>query len=161
MTEQLAIARLGHRGDGIADTAAGPVYVPATLPGETVETEPWPGHPDRRQLLRVIAPSPDRILPVCPHFGTCGGCAVQQWSWDRYRGWKHDLVINALRQAGIAADVDDLVDAHGEGRRRAVFHAREGAGDVLAVGFAAARQHRVASLPMPAQAGCSPPASSP
>ena len=39
MTEQLAISRLGHRGDGIADTADGPVYVPYTLPGETVTVE--------------------------------------------------------------------------------------------------------------------------
>jgi len=146
VTDRLTIARLGHRGDGIADSVAGPIYVPAALPGETVETEPWPGHPDRRQLLQVIDPSPDRIAPICPHFGTCGGCAVQHWNWDRYRAWKRDLVVNALRQAGVAADVDDLVDAHGEGRRRAVFHAREGAGEVLAVGFAAARQHRVVAI---------------
>ena len=53
MTERLTIARLGHRGDGIADTADGPVFVPYTLPGETVEVEPFPGHPDRRHLLRV------------------------------------------------------------------------------------------------------------
>ena len=30
VTEQLTIHRLGHRGDGVADTAAGPVYVPYT-----------------------------------------------------------------------------------------------------------------------------------
>jgi len=36
VTEQLTIARLGHRGDGIADTPAGPAYVPYVLPGETV-----------------------------------------------------------------------------------------------------------------------------
>ena len=38
MTERLSIVRLGHRGDGIAD-AAEPIYVPYTLPGETVEVE--------------------------------------------------------------------------------------------------------------------------
>ena len=42
------IAKLGRRGDGIAETPAGPLYVPYTLPGEIVEVEPWPGHPDRR-----------------------------------------------------------------------------------------------------------------
>ena len=40
MTEQLTIARIGHRGDGIADTNTGPVFVPFTLPGETVTVEP-------------------------------------------------------------------------------------------------------------------------
>src|SRR5262245_41427968 len=54
---RLAIARLGHRGDGIADGLDGPIYVPYTLPGEIIETEPWVGHPDRRHLVRVDAPS--------------------------------------------------------------------------------------------------------
>ena len=36
MTEQLAISKLGHRGDGIADTPEGAIYVPYTLPGESV-----------------------------------------------------------------------------------------------------------------------------
>ena len=58
MTERLTISRLGHRGDGIADTPDGPVFVPYTLPGEMVEVEPVPGHPDRRHLLRVETREP-------------------------------------------------------------------------------------------------------
>ena len=69
MTERLTIARLGRRGEGIADTPDGPAYVPFALPGETVEVEAWPGHPDRRVLTAVEAASPERIAPVCPHFG--------------------------------------------------------------------------------------------
>src|SRR5262249_56950185 len=63
MVERLVIARLGSRGDGIADTAAGALYVPYALPGETAEVEPWPGHADRRHLLKVDVASPDRIAP--------------------------------------------------------------------------------------------------
>ena len=36
MTERLVIDRLAHRGDGVADTPSGPLYVPYTLPGETI-----------------------------------------------------------------------------------------------------------------------------
>src|SRR5262245_16018855 len=124
----------------------GPLYVPYALPGETVEVEPVPGHPDRRHLLRVETGSPDRIAPICPHFARCGGCAVQHWEWQRYRAWKRDLVVTALAQAGMAADVDDLVDAHGEGRRRAVFHARRGSRDILSVGFAGLRTHEIVPI---------------
>ena len=88
MTERLVISRVGHRGDGIAEVAGEPVFVPYTLPGETIDVEAVPGHPDRRQLLRVETPSPDRIAPFCPHFGICGGCAVQHWTrlpWSRRR----------------------------------------------------------------------------
>ena len=77
MVERLTIARLGRRGDGIADTPDGPVFVPFALPGETVEAEAWPGHPDRRLPIRIEHASAERIAPVCPHFGTCGGCALQ------------------------------------------------------------------------------------
>ena len=146
MTERLTIARLGHRGDGVAETGEGPVFVPYTLPGEAVEVETFPGHPDRRHLLRVVTPSAERIAPVCPHFGVCGGCQTQHWDFARYRDWKQGLVGMALRQAGIDSAVGALIDAHGEGRRRAVFHARRSVHDVLEVGFAAYRAHHIISI---------------
>src|SRR5437660_632468 len=146
VVERLVIDRLGHRGDGVAETPAGPLYVPYVLPGESVEVEPIPGHPDRRHVLRVEVESPERIAPICPHFGVCGGCALQHWETARYRAWKRDLVVAALAQAGVAAPVADLIDAHGAGRRRAVFHARRGTHDVLQVGFTAYRAHHVVAI---------------
>lgn len=146
MVERLVIDRLGSRGEGIANTEAGPRYVPYTLPGETIEADPWPGHPDRGHLVKVDVASPDRIAPICPHFGICGGCALQHLATARYRDWKRALVVDALAQAGLDAPVDDLVDAHGEGRRRAVFHARRGTRDVLEVGFAALKAHHVVAI---------------
>lgn len=146
MIERLVITRIAHRGDGVAMTPAGPVYVPYTLPGETVEAETVPGHPDRRHLLRVDITSPDRIAPFCPHFGTCGGCAIQHWAPERYRAWKHGLVASALQQAGLDGPLDDLIDAHGEGRRRATFHARRGQRDVIEVGFATLRAHTLVAI---------------
>jgi 23S rRNA (uracil1939-C5)-methyltransferase len=146
VAERLLIDRLGHRGDGIADGASGAIYVPGALPGERVEVEEVAGHPDRRRLLHIDTPSMERIAPICPHFGVCGGCAVQHWDAGRYRAWKRGLVVAALCQAGLQAPVAELVDAHGEGRRRAVFHARRGTHEVLEVGFSAARAHHVIAI---------------
>ena len=146
MTERIVIDHIAHRGDGEADTPDGPVFVPYTLPGETVEVERVPGHPDRRHLLRVNTPSPDRIEPFCQHFGVCGGCAIQHWTEARYREWKRDLVVTAIAQAGLDAPVGELIDAHGEGRRRATFHARRGTHDVIEVGFAALRAHHIVGI---------------
>lgn len=141
--ETLDIARMGHRGDAIAETPEGPVYVPYALPGETVEVE---RAGDRARLLRVVASSPERIEPICPHFGTCGGCAMQHWRTEAYRAWKRGLVVTALAGAGIEAPVADLVDAHGEGRRRAVLHAKRGGRKILAVGFTGRRSHVVVPI---------------
>jgi 23S rRNA (uracil1939-C5)-methyltransferase len=144
--EQLKISRLGHRGDGVADTSEGPVYVPYTLPGETVTVGPVAGHADRRHLVHVDRPSHERIAPVCKHFGTCGGCALQHWSRAEYHLWKRSLVMEALAQANVVAPVGDLIDAHGAGRRRAVLHARRGTHDVLEVGFTAPRAHHIVAI---------------
>jgi 23S rRNA (uracil1939-C5)-methyltransferase len=146
MSERLTIDRLGHHGDGIAAAAQGPIYVRYTLPGEAIDAAEWPGHADRRHLQAVIAPSPERIEPVCPHFTVCGGCALQHWQSEPYRAWKRTLVVDAFATAGVEAQVGPLIDAHGEGRRRATFHARTTGHDTLSVGFAAAATHRVVPI---------------
>jgi 23S rRNA (uracil1939-C5)-methyltransferase len=145
VVEHLAIERIGHRGDGVADGPDGPIFVPGTLPGERVEVESVPGQPDRRHLLTIEQASAERIVPICLHFGICGGCALQHWRTEAYRAWKRGLVVEALRQAGVEAPVGDLIDAHGDGRRRVVFHARK-MHDTLAVGFSAARAHQIIAI---------------
>ena len=141
--EHLDIDHVGHRGDGVATVGGAGVYVPYALGGETVEVAAVPGHPDRRSLIKVDRASPERIAPFCPHFGVCGGCAIQHWDLERYRAWKREIVVATLAQAGIGCEVAPLVDAHGLGRRRITLHARMGTHDVLMVGFAAASSHDI------------------
>ena len=143
MVERLLIDHVAHRGDGVAFADGQAVYVPYTLGGETVEVAPVSDHPDRRRLLTVERTSPERVAPFCPHFGICGGCAIQHWEVERYRAWKRDIVIETLAQAKLACEVDALMDAHGLGRRRITLHARMGTHDVLKVGFAAANSHDI------------------
>ena len=123
---ELKILRVGAQGDGVAE---GPVYAPFTLPGERVRAKVQAG---RGELVEVLSPSPERQAPPCPHFLACGGCALQHWETSPYRAWKRELVVEALRQGGIDTTVDELIDAHGSGRRRAVFHARRGDDNVWA-----------------------------
>jgi 23S rRNA (uracil1939-C5)-methyltransferase len=143
VAERLVIDYVGHRGDGVATAGGQAIYVPYALAGETVEVTAVPGHPDRRWLLQVERASPERIAPFCPHFGICGGCAIQHWENESYRTWKRDLVVEALAQAKVAAEVAPLIDAHGLGRRRITLHARMGTHEVLKVGFAAASSHDI------------------
>jgi 23S rRNA (uracil1939-C5)-methyltransferase len=146
VAERLIIDHVGHRGDGVALAEGEPIYVPCTLGGETVEVDRVAGHPDRARLLAVIAANPERIEPFCPHFGVCGGCAIQHWQSEPYRAWKRNLVLETLRQARLDCEVAPLVDAHGAGRRRITVHARLGTHDVLKVGFAAAASHDIVPI---------------
>jgi 23S rRNA (uracil1939-C5)-methyltransferase len=146
VAERLTIDHVGHRGDGVAHLNEQTVFVPYTLGGEIVDAEPVAGHSDRARLLRVETPNPERIAPFCPHFGSCGGCAIQHWRPDAYRAWKRQIVIDTLAQARIDCEVDDLVDAHGAGRRRITLHGRRGEDGVLRVGFAAPNSHAIVSI---------------
>lgn len=118
MTETVTIAGVGHSGDGIAETATGRVFVPLTLPGETVEIE---REGSRARLSRLVKPSHDRVSPVCRHFGQCGTCAVEHWERAAYLAWKRDLVVAAFRQRGIATEVEPIVPIGLGSRRRAIF----------------------------------------
>lgn len=144
VVEKLTIDHVGHRGDGVCLAEREAIYVPYTLGGETVEVDHVPGnHPDRRKLIAVDVASPERIAPFCPHFGVCGGCAIQHWREEAYRAWKRNIVVETLAQAGLACEVAPLVDAHGAGRRRITLHGRFGTHEILKVGFAAASSHDV------------------
>jgi 23S rRNA (uracil1939-C5)-methyltransferase len=142
MAEHLTIARLGANGDGVADLPGGPVYVAGALPGETVLAEM---ERDRGRLIDRETSSPDRVEPFCPYFGSCGGCVAQHVGPALYGGWKRGKIVNALERAGLPAEVEPLVDGHGEGRRRVTFHAREIEGE-MQVGFMEARSHHLVEI---------------
>ena len=138
----LTIDRLGERGEGIAQSPDGLIFVPYALAGETIVAEV---DGSRGTLAEVLTPSPDRIAPFCRYFSRCGGCAVQTLAADSYARWKRDLVTSALRRVGLTNEVLDLAEAHGAGRRRATFHARY-AKDHPTTGFMRARAHEVVEI---------------
>jgi len=142
VAEQVTITRLGAKADGIAESGTGPVFVPYTLPGETVTIE---RDGQRARLVSVDAPSPERETPFCPYFGECGGCATQHMRHGFYQDWKRDTLVHTLKQARIEGPIEPLIDAHGEGRRRVTLHVRfpERA---MHVGYMAARSHHVVEI---------------
>ncbi|SJZ72164.1 class I SAM-dependent RNA methyltransferase [Consotaella salsifontis] len=138
MAETVRIQSLGAKGDGVAELAGKPTFVPFTLPGELVEIGSGPTN-------RILEPSSERRPAPCPHFGACGGCDVQHASEEFYRAWKRDLVVQALARRGIETEVDGLVPCPPASRRRAVFSASRQGGRVQ-LGFFEAESHRLADL---------------
>jgi 23S rRNA (uracil1939-C5)-methyltransferase len=145
--QTLRIDKLGQRGEGIAHDGAGPVFVPYGLPGDLLRAEV---DGERGQIVEIVEPGPGRIEPFCEYFGDCGGCAVQALAPQPYAEWKRDLVVSALMHAKVDAQVLPLVDAHGEGRRRATFHARirhDGLNrQTIDLGFMRARAHDIVNI---------------
>ena len=143
MTTMLKIARVAGQGDGVAETSAGPVFVPLTLPGETVRGEVRDGRIDGGEIVEA---SPDRITPVSPHYGACGGCSLQHWASGPYLAWKRDQVISTLAREGIETDVEATVAVPTGTRRRLALHARRLEDGRVVLGFKARRSWRLVEV---------------
>ncbi|MFZ5608019.1 MAG: class I SAM-dependent RNA methyltransferase [Pseudomonadota bacterium] len=134
----LRIDHLGARGDGVAHGADGaPHYVPFTAPGDEVRLAGG--------RVEILKPGAARVAPRCPHFGTCGGCALQHVDEATYRQWLVDRVAMALAQHGLACDIRAPAVSPPGSRRRAAWHARWQDGR-LALGYAAWRSNRLVDL---------------
>lgn len=119
MSVETVIESLGAQGDGVTEEG---LFVPFTLPGERVRVLPS-GH--RARLETVVSPAPERVQPPCPHFGSCGGCALQHASGKMIAAWKSDLISRSLASRGIEdVDIRQVVTSPAGSRRRATFGAR-------------------------------------
>lgn len=75
------IESLDHEGRGVAHVEGKVVFIEGALPGETVAYTSHRKKPTYEfgTVERVLQPSPLRVTPRCPHFGVCGGCAMQHF----------------------------------------------------------------------------------
>jgi len=121
MSQDFTIQRLGYQGDGIAEGPFGPVFVPFSLPGETVSGD-LDG--DRMIGAKVLAPSKDRVKAPCPHFKSCGGCALQHAADEFLAEWKTDIVKTALAAHGVLAEFRLIATSPPAARRRATLTGR-------------------------------------
>lgn len=73
------VESLDHEARGIARQEGKAIFIDGALPGETVEYASFRRKPNYElaHLVGVLKPSPARVEPRCPHFGICGGCAMQ------------------------------------------------------------------------------------
>lgn len=76
--ETATVAGLTHEGEGVV-RGGKTVFVAGALPGERIRFRRTRSHRqhDDGELLEVLESSPARVAPGCPHFGVCGGCALQ------------------------------------------------------------------------------------
>jgi 23S rRNA (uracil1939-C5)-methyltransferase len=126
---ELAIEAVGGEGDGLA---AGPAFVPFTLPGERVLAR---GSGERRELVQVLEPSPQRVVPPCPHFFECGGCALQHWDHAAYLAWKVERLRLTLARERLQTEFAAPFAAAPATRRRVALHARKGGRDAARLGY--------------------------
>jgi 23S rRNA (uracil1939-C5)-methyltransferase len=118
---ELSIERLGAQGDGIAQYDSAPVFLPFTVPGDRVRARLGAARGAGREgrVVERLAAGPGRTEPRCPHFGRCGGCALQHLDRASYRTVKLGALNAALERVGIDLGLVRPLRAVPAARRRA------------------------------------------
>ncbi len=151
----LDIEKLVYGGDGLARLAPDSegrrmaVFVPFTLPGETVSATlalPRNGFV-RASLDRVITPSPQRVTPPCPYFTHCGGCSLQHSSYELQLATQRQVLRETLERAGVTPPNETSTLAadpyHYRNRIRLHVHTPSAAKPSWQLGYLARRSGRL------------------
>ena len=135
------VGELGGLGDGRLSQSG--AHVSLVLPGERVTADVAAGRGD---LVEVLEPSLQRVEPPCPHFGACGGCALQHWDLAAYREWKVRQLDRVLHGAGFDVGATLAFTAGPGERRRIGLHARPGDREAARLGYKARRSWSLAPI---------------
>jgi 23S rRNA (uracil1939-C5)-methyltransferase len=105
---ECSIESLAYGGRGVARVDGMAVFVAGGLPGDKVKARIVKSKKRFAEgvVEEIITPSDKRVEPACKHFGTCGGCAVQDLDYAEQLAQKGEQVASALRRIG---GVDNLV----------------------------------------------------
>jgi len=130
------------------------VMVSFTLPGEKVKARVFRNHKNYSEadLLEVLDPSPHRIIPPCPIFGTCGGCQYQHLVYKEQLVWKQIQVKETFKKiAGIDFPVNPTFPSPKEYHYRSKitphYHPHK-EGQAFPIGFLRQGQHsRLVDVP--------------
>jgi 23S rRNA (uracil1939-C5)-methyltransferase len=151
---------LDERGAGLAEHDGHRVHVAGLLPGErarvTIEHVSVHRVDQRRpawaRLEAVLSPSPERVEPVCPAHGPCGGCPLQHLDYQAQVRWKGERVAETLSRYPALAGVPVapcVPSARVLGYRNQAKYVYGRAGGRLVLGAYLPRSHEVIDL-----AGC-------
>ena len=99
---ELTIDDLGINGEGIGRSDGFALFVDGALPGEKVRVKALKTNKNYgyAKLLELIVPSLERVIPPCPYFARCGGCALQHLSYPAQLKYKTKIVSDALIRIG-------------------------------------------------------------
>lgn len=147
---EVTIARVGGRGDGLAEWQGHRLYIPQTLTGDrlmvkfgTHRGDGWEGVP-----VSLLEEGQGRAEPPCTHFGSCGGCVAQHMDDATYDAWKRDALATVLSRSGLlggGVTLHQTARTPAGGRRRAVMNAIR-RGNRVWLGFNEAHSHRLVDL---------------
>ncbi|MFH0769838.1 MAG: 23S rRNA (uracil(1939)-C(5))-methyltransferase RlmD [Candidatus Peregrinibacteria bacterium] len=94
----LSVEKLTQGGSGLAHIGAVPVFIPGTLPGQSVSVTITKNRGSfyEARVESVKRKAKDEIPARCPHFHECGGCVWQNLPYNKQIAYKEDIVRETL-----------------------------------------------------------------
>ena len=99
---EITIEDISSDGSGVGKADGFALFVKDTIPGDQVKVKimKMKKRYGYARLMEILVPSPDRIQAPCPVARQCGGCQIQQMSYERQLTFKENKVCNNLRRLG-------------------------------------------------------------
>lgn len=143
----LQVDSLGTEAQGVCRYDGMVVFVAGALPGEYIRASILSIKKNYAygKLLDIIKPSPHRVSPPCPHFGTCGGCSCQHMDYEYTLVHKENVVAQSmLKIAGVECQISSTLGMEDPWhyRNKTAMPVQSGAGRSI-TGFYAPRSHRL------------------
>lgn len=102
LISELEITGAAAEGKAIGKHEDRIVFVPFAVPGDIIEAQVFKKKKNffEARITKLIKPSPERIEPICSHFGVCGGCKWQNLSYENQLKFKQKQVADNLTRIG-------------------------------------------------------------
>ena len=149
---QVLIEDMGNDGEGIGHVQGMTVFVKDAVVGDLAEVKIVKVKKNIAygRLMKLTTPSPYRVEPVCDKAKRCGGCTMQQVSYEQQLEYKWNKVKNCLQRIGKMENVEAIMEKPAYGmddpfhyRNKAQFPVgRDKNGDVV-IEFYAGRSHDI------------------
>ena len=146
---KVTIEDIGTGGEGIGKIEGYTLFIKDAIIGDVVETKVIKGKKNYGygRLMNIITPSPSRVEPKCPVARQCGGCQIQQMSYEAQLKFKENMVKNNIERIGGISDYEIYpiigMDEPYHYRNKAQFPVGTDKDGKLVIGFYAGRTHYI------------------
>jgi 23S rRNA (uracil1939-C5)-methyltransferase len=101
------IESVAFKGYGVARIHGKVVFIPYTATGDRgwIEILEEKKNYSVGRLVQIVEPSPWRVNPPCPYFGSCGGCQWQHIDYSAHGELKKEILRESLKRLGKLKEI--------------------------------------------------------